>query len=208
MPSALLERPISAVPPITEDEPIGPYPDLARIVREMMGNLSLRQAQTKTGVNYSTISHMVNGQRGSMELTIKFARGFMAAPNPLLRASGYPPIIGGDDPAEIEYVTDPDSIPVPEGYDDLPPVARAAANRAAQEAWRSLADVFREVRRDSPGTVGFGAHRYDRDDLDDDSDRPADGGQDGGPAKTGRGEDTAEYAVSPPTQDVPGDREG
>lgn len=145
-----------------ETEPItGRYPELARMVRELTGAMSARQVERKTGVNFSTVTTMRKGDRASMETILKFARGFGVAPNPLLRASGYPEIKGGDDSEEIEYVTDPEYIPIPEGYDDLPLVARQAASRAAQEAFRGIAEMFREARRDSPGTIGFGADRYE-----------------------------------------------
>jgi hypothetical protein len=74
-----------------KDKPItGPYPELASLVREILGPMSARVAQRKTGVNFLTISNMAQGDRGSFESIVKFAQAFQRDPNPLLRAASLP----------------------------------------------------------------------------------------------------------------------
>lgn len=68
----------------------GPYREFAEMVRQIVGERSLRQAQIKTGVSHTTIGDMMKGIRPK-EATIRlFAAGFDTDSQDLLRAAGYP----------------------------------------------------------------------------------------------------------------------
>lgn len=91
-----------SMPKRLRDKPIeGPYPELARLVREVLGDLSARVAARRSGVNYLTISNMAQGERGSMSSIIRFANGFRRDPNPLLIAAGWPAIDGAQSQVEM-----------------------------------------------------------------------------------------------------------
>ena len=71
-------------------EIVGPYVEFAEMVRQIVGDRSLRQAQIKTGVSHTTIGDMMKGIRPK-EATIRlFAAGFDTASEDLLKAAGYP----------------------------------------------------------------------------------------------------------------------
>lgn len=85
--------------------PDGPYPDLAREMRRLMGHdpdpdlgpgqqsrpwLSTRAAESITGVNRMTIADALRGFRASAEVLLRFARTLGGDSWELLLASGYP----------------------------------------------------------------------------------------------------------------------
>jgi hypothetical protein len=74
------------------DSACGPYPELARRVRALLGPLSSRAAAARTGVSHATIVAMTHGARVSVESLLKFAQGFCIQPDALLKAAGYPPL--------------------------------------------------------------------------------------------------------------------
>jgi len=74
-----------------EDIP-GLYKEAGRLVREILGPMSLRHAMRKTTVSHTTISSMANGDRPGMEKVVDFGRGMKADVNALLRAFDYPEI--------------------------------------------------------------------------------------------------------------------
>lgn len=78
--------------PVGEDEVTGPYPDLARVVREMLHGMSLRAATrvAKGSVSHDTIARMLHGERPSEAKLDAFARAFSVHPNKLREPALYP----------------------------------------------------------------------------------------------------------------------
>lgn len=74
-------------------------------VRRVKGADSLRQADLKTGVSYTTISNMELGKVPEMETVVKFARGYQQDANEALTLAGYDPLPTRD--------ADPGTVPVP-----------------------------------------------------------------------------------------------
>ncbi len=160
-----------------EEQIIGPHVNGARLVRAAIGALSSRGAAQKLTdrgytLNHTTINNMRNGSAVESDSVIKFALGFRIDTNELLKAFGHHPTTTSSEnkqsaSEEIEYIVNLDEL-TPEGYDDyddLPPQVRELAKADATEAAKaqyerslknakSIADAIREVRRDSPGTVG------------------------------------------------------
>ncbi len=69
--------------------------NLAEWAKSLVGILSLRQAEYKTGVSYSTIQNIIIGRKVGAESIIRFARGFHQDIPTALRMAGY------DDIAEM-----------------------------------------------------------------------------------------------------------
>lgn len=83
--------------PVQADDPIpGKFPEFALEVRRILKwddgfdkRISSRAAGRKTDISHSMIARMVDGDRPSMELIIKFGLGMKADVNRLLRAAGF-----------------------------------------------------------------------------------------------------------------------
>lgn len=77
----------------------GPYPELAKAVRELLGYcndypgvaLTSREASRKTGVNHATITTMMRGDRPSEGTILKLAKGLGGDAAQLLFLAGYLP---------------------------------------------------------------------------------------------------------------------
>lgn len=90
---------------VPADDPIpGKYVEFALEVRRILDwdggfgkRISSRAAGRKTDISHSMIARMVDGDRPSIGLVIKFALGMKADVNRLLRAAGYPEIKEPDD---------------------------------------------------------------------------------------------------------------
>jgi len=70
-------------------------------VRGVKGRDSLRAADLKTGVSYTTISNMELGKVPEMETVVKFAVGYQQDVNAALELAGYDPL--------PTHATDPDT---------------------------------------------------------------------------------------------------
>lgn len=151
-------------------ETFGKWLERIRIARGM----SIRSLANKAGISHATISNIEAdkvGASGKMvkaladALEIDPAEAFRVWAADAAQQQGVEIERVSD---EIEYIVNLDEL-TPEGYndyDDMPPAsrehARAAATQAAKTAYKTIADAIREVRRDSPGTVG-GAGPVERD---------------------------------------------
>ncbi len=78
----------------------GPYPDLAREVRRLMGHgnhdperpfLTSRMGQNKSGVHYATIASAMRGFRVKEDALFRLAYGLGGDAKLLLSLAGYPP---------------------------------------------------------------------------------------------------------------------
>lgn len=85
----------------------GRYPDLAREIRRLMGYeggrsfLTSRMVERRTGINHSTVTLMVRGDRPSYQNILKFVAGVGGDARHLLTLADYPPLPGlGPAPAE------------------------------------------------------------------------------------------------------------
>lgn len=163
--------------PTQKPEIVGAYKEFARLVRDITGDVTRRQAEIHSGVSHDTVARMWRGERVSEAMILRFATGYRVDANPLLEAAGYSPLtrFAGDPPPPnvVEPARQPDPepstpkmeripvFPTPEGYNDLDdPIVQAAdagAREAAQQAYRttfkSIADALRHARRIAPGTV-------------------------------------------------------
>jgi hypothetical protein len=163
--------------PTQKPEIVGAYKEFARLVRDITGDVTRRQAEIHSGVSHDTIARMWRGERVSEAMILRFATGYRVDANPLLEAAGYSPLTryAGDSlPTNVvEPARQPDPepptqkiervpvFPTPEGYSDLDdPIVRAAqagAMESAEQAYRttfkSIADALRYARKIAPGTV-------------------------------------------------------
>jgi hypothetical protein len=126
---------------------------------------SLQQAEVATGIPATTINRMRKGLAVKTPTVIRFgiAVGEGRERWAMVALGVAPPgSLGGEGAPvrEITYTPDEDSIPVPEGYHDLDTASRLMVRHAAEEAFRALVAAMRASRQLSPGTVGFGADRY------------------------------------------------
>ena len=147
--------------------PAGTCPELARLVRQVTGDVASRVASRRAGISHDTVIRMWTGDRVSEGMILRFSQGYGIDPNPLLEAAGYPPLsqFKGDPPppnvVETKRQPDPEPphrkieripvFPMPEGYNDLDdPIVQAAA-AGAEEAYKttfkSIADALRHARR-------------------------------------------------------------
>jgi len=63
--------------------------ELALWAKELIGDMSLRQVEIRTGVSYATISSLVQGRNPNADTVIRFARGFQQDVPAALRLAGY-----------------------------------------------------------------------------------------------------------------------
>ncbi|WP_395144603.1 hypothetical protein [Armatimonas sp.] len=160
--------------PSTKPEIVGPYPEFARIVLQITGDVPRSTAAVHAGVSHDTIARMWRGEKVSADAIAKFAAGYGVDPAPLLKAGGHvhfvpwsTPTLKLEDDGELERISNQDDelpkiervpvFPMPEGYNDLDdPIVRAAqagAEEAYKSTFKSIADALRHARRVSPGTV-------------------------------------------------------
>lgn len=75
---------------LKDNEVMGPCPDLARLTRQITGDVPSRVAARRSGVSHDTITRMWQGDRVSEAIVIRFALGYGVDPDPLLKAIGRP----------------------------------------------------------------------------------------------------------------------
>ena len=63
--------------------------DLAEWAKALVGGLSYRQVEIRTGVSYATVPNVLVGRKVGAETIIKFAVGFDADVGEALRLAGY-----------------------------------------------------------------------------------------------------------------------
>ena len=151
------------------------YPELARLVKSITGDVPRMTAANRSGVSHDTIARLWRGERVSEAMLLRFALGYKTDPNPLFTAAGYEPIfvqaaqknLETQGTPEIEYIVNLEDL-TPEGKNDFDLTkeeraqARRVATQTANETYRTVADALRAVRRKSPGTVpGAGPVRRD-----------------------------------------------
>ncbi len=145
----------------------GPCPELARLVLEITGDVTRRQAEIHVGnlISHVAISRMWAGEKVTESTILRFAQGYRVDANPLLEAAGYPPLPTRQEPApktesglesagEIERVRDPEADgPNDEGrmkwiaaYDNLPLKIRTAMqaqiDAMLDEAYQGRKDII------------------------------------------------------------------
>jgi hypothetical protein len=126
--------------------PSGPYPELARLTRQVTGEVTSRVAARRGNVSHDTISRLWNGDRVTESILFRFALGYGISPNPLLRAAGYPPLPTTDAKGVRESATQYAALDPPPGYETLSP--------ADQEIVRATLDALVSALQNRPNASG------------------------------------------------------
>lgn len=126
-------------------------------VRELRG-LSKYALSKKSGVSHVMIGDLETGKRNpSREMVGKLSSALEVEPDDMFLAAGFVPVASSQ---EIVYEPIADTIPVPEGYQDVDdPILKVGATRVAQRAYAEYIEAVRAIRGET-GT-GFGKDRYD-----------------------------------------------
>jgi hypothetical protein len=74
------------------DETSGPYPNLAKLVREIAGGAATRVVARRTKLSHSTAAALLNGEKVSANTLLLFATGYRVPLNPLREAMGLEPL--------------------------------------------------------------------------------------------------------------------
>lgn len=158
-----------------EKKILGSYPKLAKLVREITGDVPSRVAARRAKISHDTIIRMWDGDRPTESTLIRFAQGYDIEPNVLLEAAGFPLLSerlnqiqdssygkdstegdeDEDDEALLEYIKDPDIAEMVKYYRRVPPEFRPLV----KENVRNAGDIVREMQEGR--TIG---KRSDRDD--------------------------------------------
>jgi hypothetical protein len=129
-----------------------PYPEFARRVKEITGEVSTRVASIHGGISHDTIARMWRGERVSEGMVLRFAAGYKTDPNPLLIALGYPPIPNSDKGAETKAKYEI-AIPEIERIPDEEHILHLYRGIADKETARRFLEIMSsavEVRGDEP----------------------------------------------------------
>jgi transcriptional regulator with XRE-family HTH domain len=113
----------------------GPHPELARLVRQITGDVASRVAARRGNISHDTISRLWNGDRVTESILFRLALGYGVNPNPLLKAAGYPPLPIANAKGVRESVAAAYSpaLAPPEGFEALTPADQEVV-RATLEA--------------------------------------------------------------------------
>jgi len=145
-------------------EIVGAYPEFAKKVREVTGEVASRVAARRGGISHDTVIRMWQGDRVSQPIILRFALGYRIDPNPLLEAAGYPTVEGfgfqrqptpkHDTEERIERIRDPEDDTGEEirmrmvaAYDKLPLKIQAVIT----EQTEAMLDAMYELRTDIVG---------------------------------------------------------
>lgn len=124
---------------------------------------SLQQAEIVTGIPATTINRMRKGLGVKAPTVIRFGTAIGEDRQRwAMVALGVKPEPAPSSSREIVYEPDLEAIPIPEGYHDLDTASRMVARRMVEEMFKAVVDGLKASRQLSPGTVGFGADRYEQ----------------------------------------------